>query len=148
MWSEIRRKKQREKSETAQRQLPVFYLYDFKNLWSRLFTINSILSNKFGLWREKFLCFLSVKRERTIQNKKRTKGIKTFLNKQKMVQKQRAWTTWLKYWNIILALDKLRFKKFLEESLYYEENKNIKKNPAYGRQSISRPMRILAPIPQ
>ena len=26
--------------------------------------------------------------------------------------------------------------------------KSIKKNPAYGRQSISRPMRIVAPIPQ
>ena len=24
----------------------------------------------------------------------------------------------------------------------------VKKNPAYGRQSISRPMRIVAPIPQ
>ena len=27
-------------------------------------------------------------------------------------------------------------------------DKNAKKNPAYGRQSISRPMRIVAPIPQ
>ena len=29
-----------------------------------------------------------------------------------------------------------------------ENYKRLKKNPAYGRQSISRPMRIVAPIPQ
>ena len=29
-----------------------------------------------------------------------------------------------------------------------QRKKEEKKNPAYGRQSISRPMRIVAPIPQ
>ena len=32
---------------------------------------------------------------------------------------------------------------------HFVQNKiNLKKNPAYGRQRISRPMRIVAPIPQ
>ena len=31
---------------------------------------------------------------------------------------------------------------------YIDRDISLSKNPAYGRQSISRPMRIVAPIPQ
>ena len=40
------------------------------------------------------------------------------------------------------------FNKLDETFLVFKQNKKGRKNPAYGRQSISQLMRILAPIPQ